>query len=332
MTNKNNIINFEKILKLAREYGINTVENVNELNIKINNVNYQKIRNVTSGSYGIIDLFRDQSNNLVINKKAIEKKGEKNLIKEITINSILSAFQYLYLRGYGNNNNIFYPKLVPRVVHVYDNESENSKNLIIDKYDGDVFNYFKNIDLADPIQELIFIDFLYKIACKLKLLQKYFYFMHNDLKATNIFYKLINPNIGYTPNNLRYVIGDFGGSCMVFDGKLIKGDMLGISSSFKPGKDIFMLLHIMITYIKTEYKSSFSNYVDFLFGEVDFNNSEIEDDKWHSFYTRNDYPESYSPENIINKIIEIYPSYDRNLNCLNVTGSNFTNKYKINYN
>lgn len=332
MITEKNIINFEKILKVAEGYGINTFENVNKLNIKINNINYQRIRNITSGSYGIIDLFRDQSNNFVVNKKALEKRVEENLIKEITINCILSAFQYLYLRGYGNNNNIFYPKLVPRVVHVYDNTSENSKNLMIEKYDGDVFNYFKNIDLADPSQELIFIDFLYKIACKLKLLQKYFYFMHNDLKATNIFYKLLNPSAGYTPNNLRYVIGDFGGSSMVFDGKLIKGEILGVSPVFKPGKDIFMLLHIMITYVKTEYKSSFSDYVNFLFGEVDFDNSEIEDDKWHSFYTRNDYPESYSPENIIRKIIENYPSYDGNFECLNVTGSNFTKKYKINYN
>ena len=62
--------------KLAKKYGINTVENINELNIKINGINYQKTRNLTSGSYGVIDLFVDQNNNLVVNKKAIDEKSE----------------------------------------------------------------------------------------------------------------------------------------------------------------------------------------------------------------------------------------------------------------
>lgn len=320
-------MNFKKILKLAKKYGINTVENINELNIKINGINYQKTRNLTSGSYGVIDLFVDQNNNLVVNKKAIDEKSEKVLIKEIIINCILSAFQHLYLK---DSHNVFYQNLVPRVLHIYN--KENSKNLMIDKYDGDVFNYFKNVDIAEPKQKTIFIDFLYKISCKLKLLQKYFSFTHNDLKATNIFYKIIKPELGFTPNNLSYVIGDLGGVSMIFNGKEIKGKILGISSTLQPGKDIFMLLHIMITYIKPDYKSTFSEYIKFLFGEIDFENSEIEEDKWHSFYTRNTFPNSYSPENVINRIKELYPNYNRNLECLNVTGSNFTNKYKINYN
>ena len=91
-----------------------------------------------------------------------------------------------------------------------------------------------------------------------------------------------------------------------------------------------MLLHIMITYIKTaDNKITFSEYIEFLFGEVDFENSQIEDDKWHSFYTRDTFPESYSPENVINRILQLYPSYNRNLDCLNVTGSNFTKNIKL---
>ena len=181
MTTEINSLNFEKILKLAKEYGINTVENINGLNI--NGINYKKIKNLASGSYGVIDLFADPNSNLVVNKKAIDKKSEKVLNKEITINCILSAFQYLYLKGYGDSGNVFYPKLVPRVFHIYDNTSENSKNLMIDKYDGDVFDYFIDIDLADPEQETIFIDFLYKIACKLKNTLKILCFYSQRFKS-----------------------------------------------------------------------------------------------------------------------------------------------------
>ena len=328
---KNNSINFNKLSRKVKKYKVDNFQNLNENNFILDNINYRKISNLTSGSYGKIDLLKDQSNNIVVNKKAINKKSEKSLVKEIQINCVLSAFQYLYLKGYGKMGNVFFPKLVPRVLQVY-KDTDSRINLIIEKYDGDVFNYFKSIDLADPLKEAIFIDFLYKIACKLKLLQKYFNFMHNDLKSTNIFYKIIDPDLGFKPDNLRYIIGDLGGAFIIYNGSEIKGDILGISSTFHSGKDIFMLLHIMIAYIESKFKSTFIEYIEFLFGDVDKENSSIEDKKWHQLYTKDSYPENYNPTNVINRIKDLYPKYNTPKDCLNVTGINFNNKYQINYN
>ena len=57
---------------------------------------------------------------------------------------------------------------------------------------------------------------------------------------------MINPDYGFTANNLRYVIGDLGGASMIFNGKEIKGDIMGISSTLEIKlKKIFLCYYIL---------------------------------------------------------------------------------------
>ena len=144
----------------------------------------------------------------------------------------------------------------------------------------------------------------------MRILQKYFNFIHNDLKTNNIFYKLIDKNKGISADNIIFVLGDLGGSSINFNNNLISGEVKGSSQELLEGKDIYMLVHIILTFNKSKYKTNLIKLLQKLFGgNLDIDNSVSTDNKWHHFYTMKEYPKIYKPKNVIKRIKKIFPKY-----------------------
>ena len=121
---------------------------------------------------------------------------------------------------------------------------------MMEKYNEDIYNMFVNIDVVNTEDEYLFIELLYQISTHLRILQKYFNFTHNDLKTNNIFYKLIDSSKKISHNNIIFIIGDLGGTSIKFNNNLISGEVKGLSKELIEEKDIFILVHIILTFIK----------------------------------------------------------------------------------
>jgi len=288
-----------KILKNVKKYlvkdSVISLENI----LIIDDKTYFLINNQKNGSYGKIKFYNDDSNNFIC-KSALNKHSLKSVMAEIKIHSILSSFQDIYLK-----NNI-----IPKVLHVYKIENSDFKEFMMDKYKEDIYDIFVNININNIKDEYLFIELLYQISFHLRTLQKYFSFIHNDLKPNNIFYKLINPNKEISYHNIIFVIGDFGGSSIKFNNNLISGEVKGSSEELIEEKDIFMLVHIILTFIKDKYKNDMIRFLNKMFNNQVYTNMAVtKDNGWHKLYTMNKYPSIYKPKNVLKRIKNMYPHF-----------------------
>jgi hypothetical protein len=301
-----------KILKNVKKYlvkdSVISLQNI----LIIDDKTYFLINNQKNGSYGKIKFYNDDDSNNYICKSALDENSLKSIKAEIKIHSILSSFQDIYLK-----NNI-----IPKVLHVYkiensdfkDYKIENSsfKEFMMEKYKEDIYDIFVNININNIKDEYLFIELLYQISFHLRTLQKYFSFIHNDLKPNNIFYKLINPNKEISYHNIIFVIGDFGGSSIKFNNNLISGEVKGSSEELIEEKDIFMLVHIILTFIKDKYKNDMIIFLNKLFNNQVYTNMAVsKDNKWHKLYTMNKYPSIYKPKNVLKRIKSMYPHFKK---------------------
>jgi hypothetical protein len=86
-------------------------------------------------------------------------------------------------------------------------------------------------------------------------LQEQFKCVHNDLKANNIFYKILDKNRTdvYNPHNLHFIISDFDASRIEIDNNIIIGNTyLSPDSSFNSRKDLFLLLNSLYYIFNSE--------------------------------------------------------------------------------
>ena len=85
---------------------------------------------------------------------------------------------------------------------------------------------------------------LIQIICLIEHLQNKFKFIHNDLKANNIFYKVIDVAKGLIPDNLYFYIADFGASQLEINDKLIYCNInLAKNKLFNKRKDLHTLIN-----------------------------------------------------------------------------------------
>lgn len=289
-----------KILKNMEKY--NVKDNIDSLGkiLVINDRLYFSNGNQKNGSYGKIKCYNDEDLNDFICKTALNDVSLKSFIAEIKIHSILSSFQDIYLK-----NNI-----IPRIFHIYKPNNSDFKEFMMEKYNEDIYNMFVNIDVNNTEDEYLFLELLYQISTHLRILQKYFNFIHNDLKTNNIFYKLIEPSKKISYNNIIFVIGDLGGSSIKFNNNLISGDVKGSRKELIEGKDMFMLVHIILTFINNKYRNGLIKFLNRLFNkEVNINLALSNDNTWHKLYTLNEYPSIYKPKNVLKRIRKFYPQF-----------------------
>jgi len=330
-----NIIDINIINDKASSYFLDDSVNIMELDdsiILVNNVNYAYKKKLSSGAYGVVYLFTDTNTfeDRVV-KIGLDKDSGKAVNAEIKIHSILSAFQNTYLKDFVfKKRKNFYPKVAPNIINIFHNQNTDMKAIMMEKYDGDIYETFVNLDPDNNDDIKLLVEFLFQISCQLRLLQKYFDFMHNDLKATNIFYKLIDKSKGIKFDNIRFVMGDFGGSTITFNKFVTKGDVRGSEVDFNPNKDLFMVVHLIITFINPLNRSKLISFFSRFFKEIDTNISINDNDIWHNIYTYNNYPDEYNPKIFLQRLGELYPEYrpsrEQQTNTINLS-----KKYKIYY-
>lgn len=154
----------------------------------------------------------------------------------------------------------------------------------------------------------IYLEFLYQLSSKLILLQDNFKFMHNDLKCNNILVKesILNNKLDYS--SLEFLLCDFGGSSYTYDNKKYEGTILGSSSNFNVGKDLFQLIHMQLSF--SEHRLNLIKFIKY-FGIFNLNENFISSkrDRWIKIYTYVDdgniIDECFNPRILKKKLITI---------------------------
>lgn len=270
----------------------------NYLNYCINDESKFFIKTIGVGSYGKIYEYSINNKDMIVKKPKYDLEEDINASKaEAIISSVLSAFQYIYLK-----NCNYFSRIVPKVYGIYNDKKSENKNIIMEKFKGDVFSIFHSLDFNNQDNILLLYEFLYQVSCHLYVLQKFFKFMHNDLKTNNVLYNLKDDSKPISSENILFVLTDFGGSALYFDDYLVKGEVKGNELYYNKAKDIFILVHVIITYAKNK-QDAISFFKDF-FGEIDENCCFVENNKWHKIYSKKEYPKQYEPKNVLKKLLK----------------------------
>lgn len=203
---------------------------------------------------------------LLTNKTNLEENcGDSNILK---------------LRHFGYNSNI------------------GLISTITNKMDGTLYDILsiQNMKLSQKIN--ILIKALIQITCLIEHLQEQFKFIHNDLKANNIFYKILDSSEVdlYNPNNLHFFVSDFDASRIEICRHVIIGNVyLSPNSIFNSRKDLFLLLHsLYYTFNSTKWVLNF-------FGKFNLDSSIIgNQSKFHTLYNFNkeSINEIFEPSNL----------------------------------
>ena len=191
---------------------------------------------------------------------------------ETFVHTFLNVYQKtyrIYLEDNYINNNIL------NLRHFGFNHKLGLITTITDKMDGTFYDVLSiNMILSQKID--ILIKALFQITYLIEHLQEKFKFVHNDLKANNIFYKILNKNkINlYNPHNLHFFISDFDASRIEIDNNIIIGNTyLSPDSSFNSRKDLFLLLNSLYYIFNSE------EWVLEFFGKFNLDSSIIKNQK-----------------------------------------------------
>ena len=283
----NNIkINFNDIKKIMKSHYKNNL---------IEDDNFIKKRDLTIGTFGKISIFKKNNVDYIVkNPRGNNKVDHDSAKADSIISSFLSSFQQLYLEK----------KLVPEIFSIYkvDTFSKKISNIIMERFEGDIFRIFTSIDITNNDQKKLLLKMIIDIANFLLILQENFQFMHNDLKTNNILYRRKDKTKPISYDNIYFVLTDFGGSSINIKSKVIKGSILGNDINFDKAKDLYLLIHVILTYQNQNYKEKLINFFHKIVNKIDLNYLIIDDNQWHKIYHLNQYPIDYEPSNILNSI------------------------------
>ena len=224
---------------------------------------------INKGTYNQVYNIVDNDSNLpyVYRLPNFTFETHNNLVNnfiETFIHSFLTLYQKTYLltkksvleENWGNNS-------ILKIKHFGFNQKTSIISSITDKMDGTLYQALSIPTMSIGKKIEILVKALFQIICLIEHLQDKFKFVHNDLKANNIFFKIIdNKKIDlYHPNNLHFFISDFDASRIEIEGKTIIGNThLSPDSSFNSRKDLFLLLHsLLYTFNSSEWMLNFFN-------------------------------------------------------------------------
>lgn len=262
---------------------------------------------ISSGSSGFILNYisvlnsgkTDLNQNLILK---IPKKDEKYTSKvESLIHYSINLYQL--------SNKI---KIVPEIFKIFMSK-ENYYYSLMEKFDGDLLELF---DKFHPLEKYnlvynsnknlntLFIEVLRQISIILIHLQENFDFMHNDLKPSNILFNTdiyIKSNRNYL-KNLKLVIADFGGSSYKVLGKNYIGTILGSESNFNYKKDLFLFIHMFLSFCKNRIE-----IIDYIeenkIFKLDKKIISTKQKNWFKIYTydidKNTIDKSFDPRNFL---------------------------------
>jgi serine/threonine protein kinase len=287
--------------------------------------------------YNVIDL--ESGYNYAYRFSNFRFTDDSNLVNnfiETFIHSFLSLYQKRYLltnktsleENWGDSN-------ILKLRHFGFNAKAGMISTITDKMDGTLYEVLSISGMILPQKINILVKALVQITCLIEHLQEKFKFIHNDLKANNIFYKILDKNKTdlYHPNNLHFFVSDFDASRIEIEGNIIIGNThLSPDSTFNSRKDLFLLLHSLY------YTFNSADWVFAFFGKFSLDSSIIgNQDKFHTLYqfNKDSISDFFEPSNF--KAF-MSTEYRATFDCWKQLGLNddvvitvFGTKYKINY-
>ena len=237
--------------------------------------------------YNVVDLESGQ--NYAYRFSNFRFTNDDNLVDnfiETFIHSFLSLYQKRYLltnrtsleENWGDSN-------ILKLRHFGYNPKIGLISIITDKMDGTLYDVLSIPGMILPQKINILIKALVQITCLIEHLQEQFKFIHNDLKANNVFFKILDktkPDV-YHPNNLHFFVSDFDASRIEINGHIIIGNIhLSPDTTFNSRKDLFLLMHSLY------YSLNSPDWVFGFFGKFGLDASIIGDEsKFHSLYKYN---------------------------------------------
>ena len=281
------------IIKKAKQYVDDKLVFEKDYSFNYNKMKFKPNKFITSGSFSNIFGYDYMNKSKIVIKFPLKNESNDSEIKILTL---LNAFQNEYLK-----RNLIVSKIYKVFIRTNFN---NSKIIILKKYDGDIYKRFTQLNLDLQDDKLLFLNLLKQISQILIILQKHFHFMHNDMKPNNILYKFIDSSIGFRYDNIQYYLSDFGGSFINLNNKKICGNIRGCKLEFNPNKDMFMMIHLIFTFIDDKYKESALLFLTKLFGKDNINTKYSKYDKstWFSYYDIDNISDLFNPINILNKV------------------------------
>ena len=262
-----------------------------------NDEKFIKKKDLIKGSYGDISLYEKDNFEYILKKPSGKTEEDFKAAKaDSIISTFLSAYQSKYLNdGY---------QISPKIYSIKREKVLDRKmsNLIMEKFDGDIFDIFKRLDVTKDQAKNLLIEMLKQISNQLILLQENFKFMHNDLKTNNILYKKINPKKPLTNKNAIFVLSDFGGSSIEINKKFITGCVRGNDLYFNKSKDLYLLIHILITFYDSDLRKNLINFLSNFFTSLNFRYIDTNNDLWHKLYELKEYPKEFEPKIFLEKL------------------------------
>ena len=204
------------------------------------------------GSYNQVYSALDTSTGITYAYRfALNKLGKIDELIDVYVETFIQAFFSIYQKLYLQNERMDLEKNwgINNILRIkyfgYDTYNQTISS-ISDKMDGTLYDVLNLSGMIHPTKIQILIKALTQITCLIDNLQEKFNFVHNDLKANNIFYKVIDETKSnkFTPDNLHFFIADFGASRFEINGHLILGNTgLAKNNSFNPRKDLNLLVN-----------------------------------------------------------------------------------------
>lgn len=280
---------------------------------KTNKINLRYLKKIAHGSYNTIKLYKSESNDNLYNlkyekpivlKESVPKydKHIGSLFIDIFMHALLSAFQEHYNGEY--NSNVFEP-IIPIYMVAYNIQTKQLVTLM-PYMEYDLYHILDNSKISDDNKYDIFIKCLFDISCYLSILQKFFNFVHYDLKSNNILCRVINKNKPITRTNLKFYIADFGSSRLQFGSYVCCGISFFKTNHtlYSDTRDIYQFMHLVATFISNnKLKNKIVSYIDKNFGYSDKNHIRRDQYIWQIIYTKVNYHHNYNPINTINIIM-----------------------------
>lgn len=274
---------------------------------------FKIISNIGGGSYNtvyhIINKVSDK--NYALRIPIYKLKTENSIIDNFTetfIHTFLTIYQKKYLIKDTETKYIDILKLKL----FFFNPKNRYIGTIIELKHGMLYDLLK-INIIDQSNKVLLLIKCLLLTINLLInLQSNFKFVHNDLKANNIFYSL-NDDYNYNYDNVNFYIGDFDGVRMEIDNKIITGNnCYSESSDFNPRKDLFLLIHsIYYKFYDSVWMETFFNKF-ILIPSIIRNNKKFIDLYYYSF---DEIDKLYEPINLKEHIKNNFPDeYDKIMN------------------
>ena len=215
----------------------------------INENIYKVNRYIGRGSFKKTYIVSTDKNKQYVYRYPIDKTSDIKILLINYIETFIHVFLYCYQKKY------FMEDKFINVKNIGYNIEHKFIGTLIKKMDGNLYSILSNKKIEWSEKVKILYDCLIWICDVLENLQENLKFVHNDLKADNIFFKL-------TDKKYTFFIGDLDGVRLKVDNKvIIASTIFDNNIYFNKKKDLFILTNsLFFSFHDVELLTEFFNF------------------------------------------------------------------------